>query len=91
MIQTSLLHKEGGTLRARWYNPVTGRFMTRDPYSGSIYDPASLHRYNYARGNPVSYIDPSGRASAAEYALNLSNRLANAAAVTAFGEMMNCG
>jgi RHS repeat-associated protein len=28
-------------LRARWYNPVSGRFMTRDPYQGSIYDPAS--------------------------------------------------
>ena len=28
-------------LRARWYNPVTGRFMTRDPYEGSIYDPAA--------------------------------------------------
>ncbi len=37
-------------LRARWYNPATGRFMSRDPYAGSIYDPASLHRYNYARG-----------------------------------------
>jgi len=47
--------------RARWYNPVTGRFMTRDPYAGSIYAPASLHRYNYARSNPVNYIDPSGR------------------------------
>ena len=47
-------------LRARWYNPVTGRFMTRDPYEGSIYDPASLHRYNYSRANPVNFIDPSG-------------------------------
>ncbi len=34
-------------LRARWYNPATGRFMTRDPYEGSIYDPASsAHRDN---------------------------------------------
>ncbi len=48
-------------LRARWYNPATGRFMSRDPYAGSIWDPASLHRYNYARANPVNYIDPSGR------------------------------
>ena len=54
-------------LRARWYNPVTGRFMTRDPYEGSIYDPASLHRYNYSRVNPVNFIDPSGRAAAFDY------------------------
>ena len=54
-------------LRARWYNPATGRFMTRDPYAGSIRDPASLHRYNYARANPVNYIDPSGRADLTEY------------------------
>jgi RHS repeat-associated protein len=51
-------------LRARWYNPATGRFMTRDPYQGSVYDPASLHRYNYARANPANFIDPSGRLSA---------------------------
>jgi hypothetical protein len=28
--------------------------------SRSIYDPASLHRYNYSRANPVNFIDPSG-------------------------------
>lgn len=47
---------------ARWYNPAAGRFMSRDPYGGSIYDPASLHRHNYAAANPVKYIDPSGHA-----------------------------
>jgi len=65
-------------LRARWFNPVTGRFMTRDPYQGSIYDPASLHRYNYSRANPVNFIDPSGRAAATEYAqlaLNVAARV----------------
>ncbi|UWZ84367.1 hypothetical protein MOP44_00185 [Occallatibacter riparius] len=35
--------------------------MTRDPYSGSIYGPASLHRYSYARSNPLDFIDNSGR------------------------------
>jgi len=77
-------------LRARWYNPVTGRFMTRDPDSGSIYDPASLHRYNYGRANPVNYIDPSGRASMSDYALLLTNSVAQAAVVAALGRAVSC-
>jgi RHS repeat-associated protein len=78
-------------LRARWYNPVTGRFLTRDPYQGSAYDPASLHRYNYARANPVNFIDPSGRSAAAENALVLSlNSVAEAAGVAALGYEVRC-
>jgi RHS repeat-associated protein len=78
-------------LRARWYNPVTGRFMSRDPYEGSIYDPASLHRYNYARANPVNYIDPSGRSNLTEYALDLSlNTIATAGVVTSLGFSVKC-
>ena len=59
-------------LRARYYNPVTGRFMTQDPYAGETHQPASLHRYRYANGNPVNYIDPSGRDSDVEMALSLT-------------------
>jgi RHS repeat-associated protein len=78
-------------LRARWYNPVTGRFLTRDPYQGSAYDPASLHRYNYARANPVNFVDPSGRSAAAENALVLSlNSVAEAAGVAALGYEVRC-
>jgi RHS repeat-associated protein len=48
-------------LRARYYNPGTGRFMTRDPEAGNRFDPASLHKYLYAGGDPVNEIDPTGR------------------------------
>jgi RHS repeat-associated protein len=48
-------------LRARYYNPATGRFLSRDPENGRANDPASLHKYLYAGGNPVNLIDPSGR------------------------------
>jgi RHS repeat-associated protein len=53
-------------LRARYYNPLTGRFLSRDPEDGTPYDPASLHKYLYARGDPVNASDPEGRAATIE-------------------------
>jgi RHS repeat-associated protein len=50
-------------LRARYYNPATGRFMSRDPNDGDITDPATLHKYLYANSDPVDRTDPSGRAA----------------------------
>jgi RHS repeat-associated protein len=40
-------------LRARWYRPETGSFVSRDPVEG---EPT----YLYVRGNPVNRVDPSG-------------------------------
>ena len=48
-------------LRARYYNPTTGRFMSRDPNKGNGLDPRTLHKYLYAGGDPVDAIDPTGR------------------------------
>jgi len=48
-------------LRARWYNPVTGRFMTRDPKPGRIGIPRTLHAYLYASADGVNRIDPRGK------------------------------
>ena len=48
-------------LRARYYNPATGRFLSRDPIDHSITDPNQLHKYLYANGDPVNAIDPSGQ------------------------------
>ncbi|HWQ91673.1 MAG TPA: RHS repeat-associated core domain-containing protein [Clostridia bacterium] len=47
-------------LRARYYNPQTGRFWTMDSYEGSQSDPLSLHKYLYAQDNPINLTDPSG-------------------------------
>jgi Flp pilus assembly pilin Flp len=44
-------------------NPLTGRFMSRDPWqfcNCSIDNPASLHNYLYAHGDPVDLADPLG-------------------------------
>jgi hypothetical protein len=37
--------------------------MSRDPKDGYIDEPASLHKYLYANGDPVNGIDPTGRGS----------------------------
>jgi RHS repeat-associated protein len=48
-------------LRARYMNPLTGRFLSKDPENGQITDPKSLHKYLYAGGDPVNTRDPTGR------------------------------
>ncbi len=52
-------------LRARYYNPATGRFMSRDPEDGKPVDPGTLHKYLYASGDPINRADPTGRYSTA--------------------------
>ena len=42
-------------LRARFYNPVIGRFLQED----NVYEDG-LNLYVYCRNNPVRYVDPSG-------------------------------
>jgi len=53
-------------LRARYYNPGTGRFLSMDPGSGTLFDPRSLHKYLYAEGDPINGLDPTGWADAVE-------------------------
>ncbi|MBL7497741.1 RHS repeat-associated core domain-containing protein, partial [Frankia sp. CNm7] len=46
--------------QARWYNPATATFLSRDtadlPWTGAPAD----NRYTYAAANPVTYTDPTG-------------------------------
>jgi RHS repeat-associated protein len=53
-------------LRARYYDPSTGRFLGIDPFEGNLNSPISRHRYLYGNANPISYSDPSGEFSIAE-------------------------
>ncbi len=48
-------------LRARHYQPATGRLTSVDPHEGDLAQPITLHRYLYANANPVDLHDPSGR------------------------------
>ncbi len=49
-------------LRARYYDPRTAAFLSRDPALG-VYPTlsGSWNGYTYAHGNPILYADPSGQ------------------------------
>ena len=55
---------ETGTvyLRARYYDPSIGRFISRDSYAGKNEDPLSLNLYTYCHNNPIIGVDPNGHA-----------------------------
>jgi RHS repeat-associated protein len=47
-------------LRARYYSPAQGRFMTRDIWDGDYNQPMSYNAWLYGYGNPINRIDPTG-------------------------------
>lgn len=53
-------------LRARDYDPGTGRFRGADPFPLNPQQPSTVHRFVYAAGNPVNFTDPSGLFTLAE-------------------------
>jgi RHS repeat-associated protein len=56
-VETGLVY-----MGARYYDPVMGRFISRDPVE---FDGANIHshnRYAYANNNPYRYVDPTGAA-----------------------------
>lgn len=54
-------------LRARWYDPASARFMSRDPLAGaSVGTPRSLNAFAYGHTNPITMFDPSGLSAVSE-------------------------
>ena len=47
-------------MRARFYDPDTGRFLGKDPVEGALTNPLELNRYVYGLDNPVLLVDPDG-------------------------------
>jgi RHS repeat-associated protein len=47
-------------MRARYYNPHLGRFLTVDPVGGKVGSSQSWNRYSYVLNNPVRHTDPTG-------------------------------
>ena len=47
-------------LRARYYQPGTGRFISKDPWPGDLQRPGTLNPYSYVTNSPANLRDPSG-------------------------------
>ncbi len=47
-------------LRARYYAPGQGRFLSRDVWDGDYSQPLTLNKWLYVSANPTNYYDPSG-------------------------------
>ncbi|MCX7925259.1 MAG: RHS repeat-associated core domain-containing protein [Fimbriimonadales bacterium] len=53
----------GGLVKVgvRWYDPVIGRFLQKDPWLGDVAYPLTLNAYGYCVNDPVQLSDPTGR------------------------------
>ncbi len=60
------------SLRARYYDPASGRFLSRDTATIDLSNPVELNRYSYAQDNPINLSDPSGHDPEEEYVSILS-------------------
>ena len=47
-------------MRARFYDPLAGRFLGKDPLEGTLVCPSSQEPYTYVTGRPVTQVDPDG-------------------------------
>lgn len=63
-------------LRARYYDPAAGRFLSRDPQAGDSANPVSFSPYQYAANNPITNTDPSGRVTLIELQVAISEQTA---------------
>ena len=76
------------TYSARYYNPNTGRFLSRDPEEGKVKMPATLHKYLYANGDPVNMADPRGRDAFDEYGFVIPSQVDEVASIARFGKVV---
>ena len=59
-------------LRARTYDPRTGRFLQPDPAPGRLQAPLTQNPYIYVRNSPYTSVDPLGATEAIEYGFKLA-------------------
>ena len=73
------------SLRARYYDPGAGRFLSRDTWAVNYQNPFELNRYVYAANNPATYSDPSGYFAFASNAATYRNTAATSGALFLLG------
>ena len=61
-------------LRARYYDPYVGRFISEDSYFGEDENPLSLNRYTYCHNDPIQFVDPSGHSESIDKFLSVGDQ-----------------
>jgi RHS repeat-associated protein len=64
-------------LRARWYDPNTGRFVAAEALGGDPGSPVSLNACSYAYARPSMLVDPFGLDPDPKRCRSLARRIAN--------------
>ena len=85
-------------LRARYYDPSIGRFISEDSYgtvadawaSGQTYPNLDYSAYGYAYNDPIKYVDPSGKQVALAPPVVIGGPAAAAAATAAAAAAVAC-
>ncbi|MHC1741440.1 MAG: RHS repeat-associated core domain-containing protein [Syntrophobacteraceae bacterium] len=76
---------------ARHYDPALGRFLASDTKVPDPTDPRSLHRYAFAAGNPIRYVDPTGHGFWEWFAAIFIMIIAAVIAIVTFGAGLSLG
>jgi RHS repeat-associated protein len=61
-------------VKARYYDPTVGVFLSPDQQLGEPLLPLSLHPYLYAYQNPTVYLDPDGHAAFLSYLMQVAEQ-----------------
>jgi len=72
-------------LRARYYRPTTGRFLSRDTLAPDPQQPEQADRYAYVGGHPITMQDPSGHEEIVDYSAALEEDEASTVSTAARG------
>jgi len=72
-------------MRARFYDPETGTFLSTDPVAGVLSIPLTLNPYAYALGNPSRFVDPSGKVPLAVGLFNAWEAVDRSSSILEFG------
>ncbi len=77
-------------MAARWYQPGTGSFDSRDTYQLEPTPSSKANRYTYADGRPLNATDPSGHCPGCAVLGGTEALAAAAAAATAYACKLYC-